>query len=130
MIPPGLSASIEHRPLLARERTPGDKRRSDVSPPASAPDLEHLKKQAKDLLEDLQRQNRGSKLADALHAIAREYGFTSWPKLKAHVESLPRQEIPFVGHWRADLSIEAASGQPVSTRDASVRCGWRHRDDR
>jgi hypothetical protein len=36
------------------------------------PNLDHLKKQAKDLLRDLQRQNPGSKLAAALHAIARE----------------------------------------------------------
>jgi ankyrin repeat protein len=27
------------------------------------------------------------RLSDALHAIAREYGFESWPKLKLHVES-------------------------------------------
>ena len=52
--------------------------------------LDHLKKQAKDLLHDLQERHPGSQLADAQHAIAREYGFASWPKLKAHVESLTR----------------------------------------
>lgn len=52
------------------------------------PNLEHLKKQAKDLLRDLQQQNPDSQLADAQFAIAREYGFASWPKLKAYVESL------------------------------------------
>jgi len=51
------------------------------------PNLEHLKKQAKDLLHDMQERDPASKLADAQHAIAREYGFLSWPKLKAHVES-------------------------------------------
>lgn len=48
------------------------------------PNLEHLKKQAKELL----RSARQGKLADAQHALAREYGFDTWAKLKAHVEML------------------------------------------
>jgi hypothetical protein len=50
------------------------------------------------------------KLADAQHAIAREYGFASWPKLKAHVESLAQSVTvlekanPFVGTWTANLA--------------------------
>ena len=48
------------------------------------PNLEFLKKQAKELLA---RVGQG-KLSEAQHALAREYGFASWPKLKAHVESL------------------------------------------
>ena len=51
------------------------------------PDLEHLKKQAKALLRELRQRNANASLADALHALARDYGFASWPKLKAHVES-------------------------------------------
>ena len=51
------------------------------------PDLEHLKKQAKALLRELRRRDANASLADALHALARDYGFASWPKLKAHVES-------------------------------------------
>ena len=54
----------------------------------SRPSLDHLRKQAKDLLGDIQQSNPGWKLADAQHAIARQYGFASWPKLKSHVESL------------------------------------------
>src|SRR5579864_1269219 len=64
------------------------------------PNLEHLKNQAKELLEkfeqgDSQAKERlgairwtgaRPKLADALHEIAREYGFTSWAKLKERVE--------------------------------------------
>ena len=53
------------------------------------PNLDHLKKQAKEGLRDLQQRNPDAKLADAQHAIAREYGFASWPRLKAHLESLP-----------------------------------------
>jgi ankyrin repeat protein len=73
------------------------------------PNLEHLKNQAKDLLRNYQQGDAaakerfaslsvssaaGPKLADALHAVACEYGFTSWPKLKAHVESLTRELSP------------------------------------
>jgi ankyrin repeat protein len=48
------------------------------------PDLRHLKDQAKDLL----RAGQAASLANAQFQVARQYGFASWPKLKAHVESL------------------------------------------
>ena len=70
------------------------------------PNLEHLKKQAKELLHDFQQGKPAAierfrfltspsapaspKLADAQHVIARDYGFASWPKFKEHVESLIR----------------------------------------
>ena len=50
------------------------------------PSLEHLKKQAKALLAKLRQANADATLVDAQHALAREYGFPSWPKLKAYVE--------------------------------------------
>ena len=46
------------------------------------PDLRHLKNQAKDLL----KAGAATSLADAQFQIASLYGFTSWPKLRAHVE--------------------------------------------
>src|SRR5258705_5911233 len=48
------------------------------------PDLRHLKDQAKDLL----RSGQATSLAKAQLQAARQYGFASWPTLKAHVESL------------------------------------------
>jgi ankyrin repeat protein len=48
------------------------------------PNLRHLKDQAKDLL----KTGRAESLTDAQFKIARLYGFSSWPKLKAHVDSL------------------------------------------
>lgn len=48
------------------------------------PNLRHLKDQAKDLL----KAGAAPSLADAQLKIAREYGFPSWPKLKAHIDSL------------------------------------------
>jgi hypothetical protein len=77
------------------------------------PNLDHLKKQAKGLLRAFQqggaeaaarfralpstspREGREPKLADALHVIANEYGFASWPALKARVESLSKPFDPF-----------------------------------
>ncbi len=77
----------------------------------SRPSLEQLRNQAKDLLKSQKagdseaiervRQNHprwssateseirpGLSLSDAQLVIAREYGFSSWPKLKEHVESI------------------------------------------
>ena len=48
------------------------------------PNLRHLKDQAKDLL----KAGNTRTLSDAQLQIARQYGFPSWPKLKAHVDSL------------------------------------------
>lgn len=48
------------------------------------PNLQHLKKQAKELLRTLPER----KLAYAQHVLANEYGFANWAKLKAHVESI------------------------------------------
>jgi hypothetical protein len=72
------------------------------------PNLEQLKRQAKDLLKDYRAgdpatlrlvEQHGSGhmkpgpdsmfgLAAAQHVLAREYGFASWPKLKQHVETV------------------------------------------
>lgn len=48
------------------------------------PDLRHLKNQAKDLV----RTGRAESFSKAQHRVARQYGFSSWPKLKAYVESV------------------------------------------
>src|SRR6185295_2642364 len=48
------------------------------------PNLRHLKDQAKDLL----KAGAAASIADAQFKIARLYVFPSWPKLKAHIDSL------------------------------------------
>jgi hypothetical protein len=48
------------------------------------PNLRHLKDQAKDLLE----AGAAASLTAAQFEIARLYGFPSWPRLKAHIDSL------------------------------------------
>jgi ankyrin repeat protein len=70
------------------------------------PNLEHLKKQAKLLLQEFKQQkpeaidkfnslpgNIRPKLSDAQHLIAREYGFENWAALKERVESLATEPI-------------------------------------
>src|SRR5579864_5408242 len=48
------------------------------------PSLRHLKDQAKDLL----KAGSAGTVTEAQFQIARRYGFASWPKLKAHLDSL------------------------------------------
>src|SRR5579863_154107 len=68
------------------------------------PDLEHLKKQAKELLQKLEQREPEAlsraasvrvefapavpQLSDAQRVLAIEHGFESWSKLKAHVASM------------------------------------------
>lgn len=80
------------------------------------PNLEFLKNQAKELLPELQRRAPASRLADAQHAVAREYGFVTWAALKAHVEAVS----PFTGTWIANRSRSTPS--PDDTyRSATLR---------
>src|SRR5215469_14754158 len=79
------------------------------------PNLEHLKNQARKLLQHgleadtsaaarfaaLGITSEKPKLADALHVIAREHGFETWPALK--------------------LNVEAASENPVEALIAALR---------
>jgi ankyrin repeat protein len=48
------------------------------------PNLRHLKAQARDLF----KAGAATSIANAQFQVARLYGFASWPKLKAHLESL------------------------------------------
>src|SRR5262245_3437257 len=83
------------------------------------PSLEHLRKQAKDLLRAIERGDPAAleraraaarppgaalKLADAQHVVAAEYGFADWAALKHHVESLvePDPGPALVAAVRAD----------------------------
>ena len=68
------------------------------------PNLRHLKDQAKDLL----KAGAATSVTDAQFKIARLYGFSSWPKLKAHVDSL--KEI-----GRLKLAIDADDVDLVKT---------------
>lgn len=83
------------------------------------PDLDHLKKQARRLLRTLRGKDPSLQLADALRALAHEYGFASWPVLKAHVESIadtlpePRESSDLGGGGGTGSPIEPASDEPI-----------------
>ena len=85
------------------------------------PNLEHLKNQAKDLLDDLRGRNPSAKLADAQHAVAREYGFVNWAALKAHVEAAPARN-PFEGAWKVEAAAIrfAVNGNTVQSAHAGL----------
>jgi hypothetical protein len=56
--------------------------------------LEHLKKEAKQRLKTMRLDDSGATLAAAQLATARQYGFTSWRRLVAHVKALRDKERP------------------------------------
>jgi ankyrin repeat protein len=58
----------------------------DVRPLPARPSLEHLKNEAKERLKALRAAVPDTKLATAQLAVARQYGFASWRKLKAHID--------------------------------------------
>ena len=53
-----------------------------------APNLEWLRKEAKRRLAELRAAKPNAKLTEAQFEIAKQYGFSSWRALKAHVDSL------------------------------------------
>jgi hypothetical protein len=86
------------------------------------PNLDYLKKQAKNALRVSRHRFSRWRLADAQHAIARGYGFRSWPDLKLHVESVrPRQRrVPPAGRSnQPDPTAASLRGAPRDNRRAS-----------
>jgi len=57
-----------------------------TTPLPAAPSLEQLRKQAKDRVRERKTGSEPLKLSEAQREVAREYGFASWPRLKAYVE--------------------------------------------
>jgi aminoglycoside phosphotransferase (APT) family kinase protein len=72
------------------------------------PNLDHLRKQAKDLLAGLRDCDPRASLADAQASLAEQYGFRTWTDLKSEVE---RQ------HGRAEVA------DPALTREIAARFG-------
>lgn len=52
------------------------------------PDLDWLRKQAKRRFQKLRGANPAAQLTDAQFELAKQYGFSSWRALKAHIDSL------------------------------------------
>jgi ankyrin repeat protein len=89
--------------------------------------LEQLRKQAKERVRERRAAGEEVKLADVQFELARELGFTSWPKLKAYVERLALEQ-PF----RNDLDYYEgradgiASVKGVSVAEARRDLAGRH----
>jgi ankyrin repeat protein len=91
-----------------------------TTPLPAAPSLEQLRKQAKELVRERRADPAPLRLSDAQREIACEYGFASWPRLKAYVErvtahgpGLTHAFVDDVGYYedRADgLRSVVASG--------------------
>lgn len=109
---------------------------------ASQPDLDQLRRQAKELQAAFIAGDAGAaaevhahyRYADAatfgLHhaqlVIARAYGFDSWPRLKAHVDGLTSQQ--FISAAR-DNDIEKV-GHMLKSRPDLVHAQWSYGDER
>lgn len=100
------------------------------------PNLEHLKKQAKALLDDFRLERPEAvarfgtlslkdapKLADAQHLIAREYGFENWRKLKTHVEGIisRAEAVPLANKALHDDDV--AGFRQLLNRSPELRAG-------
>jgi ankyrin repeat protein len=99
----------------------------------SRPNLEYLKKQARILLQQGLASDASAtarfvsfgiistkpKLADALHVIAREYGFDSWPALKLHIDIT--SEDPLEALTAAIKTNNAPLVRDVLTRHTSLK---------
>ncbi|HWA81869.1 MAG TPA: ankyrin repeat domain-containing protein [Fimbriimonadaceae bacterium] len=72
------------------------------------PSLEHLKNEAKALLRLLRESFPEAKLAEAQRDVAREYGFSSWSRLKRAVEGYADQRTALVAAIRAGDRIRVS----------------------
>ena len=94
------------------------------------PSLEQLRKQAKDLLRACQdgvaaaaeriRRHRPEatdpSLADAQFALAREYGFESWPELVHHVDAANSADLDHFNDIARDLVVAYAGDAEALVR--------------
>ena len=85
------------------------------------PNLDHLKKQAKDVLRVFRRQRPRWKLADAQQAIARGYGFVNWPSLKMHVEEIRRERPSILSASPGATRPDASRGEEKAPRRPEPR---------
>ncbi len=85
----------------------------------AAPNLEQLRKQAKDLVRAHRAGDAPLKLSDAQRVIAREYGFPSWPRLRAYVERVAAHGPGLQHAYHEDLEYYAgrAHGLLASAED-------------
>ena len=69
------------------------------------PNLDWLRKQAKRRLAELRESNPAAQLAEAQFDLAKQYGFSSWRALKAHVDSLTVDGQLFDAARNGDVNV-------------------------
>jgi len=84
------------------------------------PHPEHLKKQAREKLAELRGENADATLAEAQHAVAKDYGFASWRAMKAKVDRLRAADDLQAAH---DETLRAAERDGVHN---GTPAGWAH----
>jgi hypothetical protein len=82
------------------------------------PSLDWLKKTAKQQLDMLHTTDPDAKLADVQRMLARDYGFPSWRKLKAHVEVQTAPAQPTAEDAAAAFLLRVAEGDIDRVRAA------------
>ncbi|GAB3415682.1 hypothetical protein [Flindersiella endophytica] len=86
----------------------------DSKPLPARPNLEQYKKQAKDRLKATRATGESSlSLSDSQLAIAREHGFTSWPKFAEHIAGLADGPTK-----RFEAAADAIAGGDLATLEA------------
>jgi len=90
----------------------------------SRPNLDWLRKTARQLLKQRRARDPRAKLADVQLAMAREYGFTSWRALKAHVDAIQRtapSDAELITDADVATFLRAVGGGALSLVRASLK---------
>jgi ankyrin repeat protein len=88
--------------------------------------LEWLKKRSKERLDELRADRPEATLSDAQLSVAREFGFPSWRKLKAHVELIRKELdalVPPDVVRRAATEVVAPDDPDLASLLAAVNAG-------
>jgi len=98
----------------------------DARPLPDSPSLDWLKKQAKRQLAGLRKTNPDAQLSDAQLLVAREYGFSGWRSLKAHIDSLTVEGKLVEAARTGDVKTLRAllDEHPEKVQSRSGKYGW------
>jgi hypothetical protein len=114
----------------------GDRMPDSPSKLPARPSLEQLSKQAKDLLRKCRAGESnalqpGATLADAQFAVARQYGFGTWAKLKQHIASIRPEGLKQFEQLAQALADAYSSGDSNAIRNINWKYGtsfvWEHK---
>ncbi len=85
------------------------------------PSLDHLRRQAKDLLTGMRDVQPEASLADAQESLAQQYGFRTWTDLKAEVDRRQGRADYIAEHLARAIAARYALGQVTSPMRSLAR---------